>query len=752
MNSFKQIQAVSLAVLILLCSSTAPVRAADSLDARIQEFKPAAASEQLIGVFEKELETLLREFYPKAKITRTDKKIHFEFKCRPVLTPRNRKEIAPDFGGVMGDLELRPGPYTGKVRLPQQYHEHAFYSVILMAPYCQTHDLHVYTKLLYPSDAVPDFTLRFKEMMRGFEELSETVDSVGNAAQAASSDTGKTTASNQVPVSIAEPGNVPASTSSGPVQSAGQSSSNRDETSPLRSREDSISIASKIASVLPSVAQPAALQERQQKVFFWKATKGTETVYLLGTIHGAIAQFYPLPTAIDQAFDKSKHLMVEIAIDKVDGSKVRDMRDKLAYYTPPDHLSKHLTPSTKKVFEDYLKWSGESWAMYEKYRPWYAAEIAAQSKRWRGDAFRASLGLDLYFLTRAREAGKAISDLETVEQQLRIDAELSEPAQDMLLRTSILGFKDMDAETRALLSAWKEGDTDKMERITTREFRARPELREYEKKLLDDRNVAMVAKAKQLMRVKPGPHFLAVGAAHLVGPMGLVRLFEAEGFNVEQVSSAVASAVAALPGGVKKQSFPERFRIWLPDQPKRVADKDRVRYEFYERPCGAYIVCVLTAPTDPSEWGVPAPLLLDKLVSIFKPLPGTLRSLSLQGFPGREAECSGGVFEPKAKAAAQAKAAPKGKPPARDSGNVKGKPAPARPGRAPTPENSPVPGEADFGFGQALKKIDAADSRARVRAYLAGRRFYLVCAIGTEPFLASDNVKQFFDSLEIIPN
>lgn len=504
--------------------------------------------------------------------------------------------------------------------------------------------------------------------------------------------------------------------------------------------------------------------------FLWKATKGNDTIYLLGTIHGAMSQFYPLPSAIDQALDESKHLMVEIAIDKVDPTKVAKTVHELGQYTPPDHLSKHLTPETKKVFEQFLDWSGGTWEMYEKYKPFYAAGMASQSKRWVTEAtkFRSSLGLDLYFLARAREAGKSISDLETVEQQLHIEADLSEAAQDRLLRTSILHMSEVEAQLKGYLEAWKSGDTEKMEALAKSRTKDYPELREYEKALLDDRNFGMLNKIKLLSKTKPGPHFVAVGAAHLVGPAGLVSLFEKDGWKVDRVSSDASTGSVSASAKTDNKIYPERFKIWFPIEPRRLAEKDTVRYEAYEPPNGAYLVCVFTSPTEPRDWPVPPPLMLDKLVSIFKPDPGTRKSFALQGYPGREIECSGPGLTQKTGGAnsknVAATSAPAGKagaePAAAKSGPDSSKPSveAAKPSSEVASKTGSVgdkksgmPGQG-FGLGAAFAKVQAKDVKARIRVYLAGRRFYLLCAVGGKTFLETENVSKFFDSLELLSN
>ena len=59
------------------------------------------------------------------------------------------------------------------------------------------------------------------------------------------------------------------------------------------------------------------------KAFFWQVTSGQPesgqtTVYLMGSIHFADQSFYPLRSEIEQAFDRSDYLAVELDVNALD--------------------------------------------------------------------------------------------------------------------------------------------------------------------------------------------------------------------------------------------------------------------------------------------------------------------------------------------------------------------------------------------------------------------------------------------------
>ena len=48
----------------------------------------------------------------------------------------------------------------------------------------------------------------------------------------------------------------------------------------------------------------------------WKVSSNTATVYLLGSMHMATPEMFPLPREVEEAFAKSDTLVVEVNINK----------------------------------------------------------------------------------------------------------------------------------------------------------------------------------------------------------------------------------------------------------------------------------------------------------------------------------------------------------------------------------------------------------------------------------------------------
>jgi hypothetical protein len=82
-----------------------------------------------------------------------------------------------------------------------------------------------------------------------------------------------------------------------------------------------------------------------------------------------------------------------------------------------------------------------------------------------------------------------------------------------------------------LVQAWKAGDVRIVEEIVLKDVKQEPLL--YQR-LLVERNRNWMPTIEALF-MRPRPSFVVVGAAHLVGPDGLVTQLRAKGYRVEQM-------------------------------------------------------------------------------------------------------------------------------------------------------------------------------------------------------------------------
>ena len=63
--------------------------------------------------------------------------------------------------------------------------------------------------------------------------------------------------------------------------------------------------------------------EMAQKHLLWKVSDSNSSVYILGSVHFADSSFYPLDSVIENAFDRSAELAVEL--DMSDDSVLQEV-------------------------------------------------------------------------------------------------------------------------------------------------------------------------------------------------------------------------------------------------------------------------------------------------------------------------------------------------------------------------------------------------------------------------------------------
>ena len=274
----------------------------------------------------------------------------------------------------------------------------------------------------------------------------------------------------------------------------------------------------------------ASAQSGLRHGIFWKASSGTTTVYLLGSIHAATPDLYPLPKQIEAAFRSSTVLVVEVNVNKLDANRFRNLMSA-GFYPPGDSLWRHISPEGKQVVVRFCARHGLAPEIFAGLKPWAAILIASSLPFVSGDR-SFDLGIDRHFLGGVFR-GMRVEQIETMEQQLQALAGIggSDPERVLL---EALQSAETDASCAAVLQdAWVAGDTRTLEGMVSRMYAEAPEFAE---KLIARRNVRMAEAVERHLNGRE-TCFVVVGAAHLVGEAGVVRLLEQKGYRVERVFS-----------------------------------------------------------------------------------------------------------------------------------------------------------------------------------------------------------------------
>lgn len=274
----------------------------------------------------------------------------------------------------------------------------------------------------------------------------------------------------------------------------------------------------------------ASLHAAPARNFLWKATsKSGGTLYLVGSVHLLSKDSYPLNPALETAFKESDLLVEEADLGEMGMNAQMTFlsRGMLPSNTP---LEKVLSPATYALLSKRVADIGIPIEPLKLLKPWMIAQML-EVMQWQKAGFDPELGLDKHFYDQAQSSGKSIQGLETLDFQLSLFDSMTMSEQDHLLAQTLKEIDAEQANMSKLMEAWKAGDAPTVERIVLSALRQEPQL--YQR-LLVDRNKAWVPKLEALFARK-GRTFVVVGAAHLVGPDGLISMLRAKGYTVEQM-------------------------------------------------------------------------------------------------------------------------------------------------------------------------------------------------------------------------
>ena len=268
----------------------------------------------------------------------------------------------------------------------------------------------------------------------------------------------------------------------------------------------------------------------QAKTFAWKATGKGGTIYLMGSIHVMSDSFYPLNPALEFAFKDSDLLVEEVDLaEMLDPSAQMSILSK-GMLPPNQSLDKVLSPATLALVQRAAGDLGGAGGPLMRFKPWMLA-IALQGMELMKAGFDPELGLDKHFYDQAKAGGKGVQGLETVEFQISRFDTMTMEQQDRMLAETLKELATETATVGKLGDAWKAGDVAVMETIALADLKSDPLM--YQR-LLVERNKNWMPKIEPLF-ARRGRALVVVGAAHLVGPDGLIAMLKAKGYTVEQL-------------------------------------------------------------------------------------------------------------------------------------------------------------------------------------------------------------------------
>lgn len=256
--------------------------------------------------------------------------------------------------------------------------------------------------------------------------------------------------------------------------------------------------------------------ENTEETFLWKVDDGNSHIFLLGSIHVAKQDMYPLDYRIEEAYRGSDIVAFEIDMSKVDPMSIM----KYMTYTDGTKLKDKISSENYELVRQKFSAIGMTEVMFANMRPW-AAAITLQANMLQEAGYEKSLGIDEHFMNKASSDGKKIRALETAEYQMGLLSEFDNVG-DSFINYTIESSDGPDAEIDRMIKAWKEGNKDELLRLLDSTRYEYPEFEAMYEKIIDERNDNMTIKVEEWLK-EDKTIFIVVGAGHIIGEKGIIN-------------------------------------------------------------------------------------------------------------------------------------------------------------------------------------------------------------------------------------
>ena len=314
-----------------------------------------------------------------------------------------------------------------------------------------------------------------------------------------------------------------------------QNSDNSDEmqienTAPTKPRETE-----------PQETEPAR-EATSTPLLYRVSDENGDVIWLFGSIHVGIEDYYPLPAYVMDAFAGSDALAVEFDIvdfEKRLGAQVKALQALI--YTDGTTIQDHIPAD---VYEKALAIMQENKLYnkaFERYIPMMWVSLIENILLELAEV-DTSLGIDRYMIELAYEYDKPVLDVESAEFQYGMMAGFSEELQAYLLEQSVSSFdasEEYIADIEEMVVLWALGKEEEFAAVISEqpEFTTAEEAalyEEYHYAMVYERNQNMTEYAVEALE-NGEELFICVGAAHIVGQGAMAEKLRELGYTVEIV-------------------------------------------------------------------------------------------------------------------------------------------------------------------------------------------------------------------------
>lgn len=278
---------------------------------------------------------------------------------------------------------------------------------------------------------------------------------------------------------------------------------------------------------------PAAAAADRGALF--RVTQGGHVMYLFGTLHVGLPEFYPLEPRITDALAKSSTLALELDPNQPRADILRALRD-YGMLAPGAPAYDSLSPDERTRLNKLILQGGLDLVDAMHFKPVLLATMLTMAE-YSKQGYRPDLASDRFLAGLARQDNVRVLELESLGSQLAMLDRLAQPERLPFLEEMMSTIESgaQKTEAQAMVQAWSTADQRALDAIAARcAADSSVSGRFVNQVLLRERNLSLADKLAQLLSSE-NRTVAAIGILHLLGAGSVPVLLQAKGIGVERI-------------------------------------------------------------------------------------------------------------------------------------------------------------------------------------------------------------------------
>ncbi|MGK0363694.1 MAG: hypothetical protein ACI85O_000747 [Saprospiraceae bacterium] len=345
--------------------------------------------------------------------------------------------------------------------------------------------------------------------------------------------------------------------------------------------------------------------DRSNYSLLWEITGKnlSQPSYLYGTMHVQDERAHDFPDSLFIALESAEAFALEVDPDSTINGMMKELLGQEYENTLKEKMSATAYEKLTVEFFDLTGMSLDSFAMFNG-EDKIASELIPFSEP--ADVVKKQNAVDFYLYQCAFRADKSLHGLETMSDYQSTNDALFKVFEQENVPSFGMSEERRREQYETMIKMYQEGDTEAMYAYTTKD----KTYEEYSVAMLDTRNMKMTEGVVDLLKTKKSV-FAAIGAAHLGGEIGVVKLLRAKGYTLRKMQPVFTGKANNYKLKNKRsrewtshQIKGSQIQLDFPLQPEKMNSEDDEMSQFLSLhgvvdfvEMNGYMVMVINSPT-----------------------------------------------------------------------------------------------------------------------------------------------------------